>query len=161
MTTAWIGLGGNVGEPEKELVRAFIELNELPDTELRARSHLYRTKPWGSVPQADFVNAVARLETGLEAEALLDELLAIETRHGRKRRERWGPRILDLDLLLYGEKHIVAERLEVPHPRIAERAFVLVPLAELAPEVEVPGAGRVSELLARVDRGGVTPLADA
>lgn len=161
MTTAWIGLGGNLGEPENELAQTFAELNRLPDTELRARSRLYRTKPWGPVTQADFVNAVARLETDLEAEALLDELLAVEARHGRERRERWGPRILDLDLLLYGEKCITTERLEVPHPRIAERAFVLVPLAELAPELEVPGAGPISALLAGLDTSGVTPLAAA
>jgi 2-amino-4-hydroxy-6-hydroxymethyldihydropteridine diphosphokinase len=163
MTIAWIGLGANLGKPEAEIARAFAELGGLPQTQLLARSRLYRTKPWGPVAQADFVNAVAALETALAAQALLNELLAIEARHGRERRERWGPRILDLDLLLYGRERIVSERLHVPHPRMSERAFVLVPLAELAPELDIPGAGCVSELLAALDRSGrldgVAPLA--
>ncbi|MGH8161920.1 MAG: 2-amino-4-hydroxy-6-hydroxymethyldihydropteridine diphosphokinase [Gammaproteobacteria bacterium] len=164
MTTAWIGLGANLGDPAAEVTRAFAELGELPKTRLVARSRLYRTRPWGPVPQPEFVNAVARLETDLEAGTLLEQLLAVEARHGRERsphEERWGPRILDLDLLLYGDEEIVTERLEIPHPRMVERAFVLVPLAELAPELEIPGAGRVGDLLAHVDRGGVAPLAAA
>ncbi len=161
MIDAWIGLGANLGDPEAELARAFAELGDLRKTRCVACSRLYRTRPWGPVPQADFVNAVAGLETGLGAAALLEELLAIEARHGRERapdEERWGPRILDLDLLLYGEETIVTDRLQVPHPRLAERAFVLVPLAELAPDLEVPGAGRVRNLLGRVDRSGVATL---
>ncbi|MDN5864216.1 MAG: 2-amino-4-hydroxy-6-hydroxymethyldihydropteridine diphosphokinase [Gammaproteobacteria bacterium] len=158
MTPAWVGLGSNLGEPASAVENAICELESLPETQLAARSRLYRTPPWGP-EQPDFINAVAKLETGLEAGTLLTELLAIEARHGRERRERWGPRTLDLDLLLYGKERIVTNRLEVPHPRLAERAFVLVPLAELEPELEVPGAGKVSALLACVDASGVEALA--
>lgn len=164
MIATWIGLGANLGDPETEVTRSFAELDKIAKTRLVARSRLYRTRPWGPVPQPDFVNAVAHLETGLEAETLLDQLLAIESRRGRERsprEERWGPRVLDLDLLLYGKETIGTERLQVPHPRLAERAFVLVPLVELAPELEIPGLGRVSDLLMRMDRGGVAPLAGA
>ncbi len=161
MTVAWIGLGGNIGDSRDEIERAFTELGELPASELQGRSCLYRTKPWGPVPQADFVNAVAALETALAPEALLDELQAIELHHGRKHGERWGPRTLDLDLLLYGNETIATPRLRVPHPRLAERAFVLAPLAELAPDLQVPGAGVVTELLSRVEAGGVIRLAAA
>lgn len=158
MTTAWIGLGSNLGDPRGAIERAFTELDALPASSLRERSRLYRSRPWGPVAQPDFLNAVAALDTGLAPEELLDELLGIEKRHGRERGERWGPRTLDLDLLLYGEETISTPRLQVPHPRLAERAFVLVPLAELAPELEVPGEGTVAELLARVDADGVVAL---
>lgn len=155
MSTAWVGLGANLGSPSQTLVEAFGDLESLRGTRLVARSRLYRSSPWGPVPQPDYVNAVASLETHLEPMVLLEALLAIETRHGRVREgERWGPRMLDLDLLLYGEAVIATPKLTVPHPRMAGRAFVLLPLAELAPDLEVPGAGRVSELLARVDPSG-------
>ncbi|MGH8271919.1 MAG: 2-amino-4-hydroxy-6-hydroxymethyldihydropteridine diphosphokinase [Gammaproteobacteria bacterium] len=161
MSTAWIGLGSNLGDSRAAIERAFTELGELPASELQKHSRLYCSKPWGPVPQPDFVNAVAALETALAPEVLLDELLAIESRHGRERGERWGPRTLDLDLLLYGDETISTPRLQVPHPRLAERAFVLAPFAELAPDLQVPGAGTVMELLSRVEQGGVIPLAAA
>lgn len=159
MTIAWVGLGANQGAPAETVRQAFGELDTLPGTALLARSRLYRTPPWGVVEQPDFINAVARVDTTLEAEPLLDALLAIEKRHGRERHERWGPRTLDLDLLLYGDETIVTARLEVPHPRMAERALVLVPLAELAPDLEVPGRGAVATLLQAADSRGITPLA--
>lgn len=159
MTSAWVGLGSNMGESAGIVEAACAELDGLRDTALVARSSLYRTAPWGPIEQPDFVNAVARLGTALEAEVLLDELLALEARHGRARAERWGPRTLDLDLLLYGREHITSARLQIPHPRMAERAFVLVPLAELDPELEVPGRATVAALLRGVDRRGVAALA--
>jgi 2-amino-4-hydroxy-6-hydroxymethyldihydropteridine diphosphokinase len=161
MTRAWIALGSNLGDPCGEILRAFAELDTLPETTLCARSRLYRTRAVGPIPQDDFVNAAAELETGLEPEPLLDELLALEARHGRVRHEHWGPRTLDLDLLLYDDATIATPRLSVPHPRLAERAFVLAPLSDIAPETHVPGAGLVAELFARVDTSGVTPIEES
>lgn len=157
MSRAWIGLGSNLGDSAREITVALDELAGLPATVLRARSTLYRSEPWGPVAQPEYLNAVAELETALEPEALLAALLEIEHRHGRERPVHWGPRILDLDLLLYDGAVIASAVLTVPHPRMAERPFVLVPLAEIAPDVEVPGAGRVSALLARLDGRGVAP----
>ena len=163
MITAYIGLGSNLDEPGAQVERALCELDALPLTRLVARSRLYRTAPWGGIAQPDFINAVARLETGLDAQALMRALLTIERRAGRRRDgERNGPRVLDLDLLLYGDQRIADADLQVPHPRLHERAFVLVPLAEIAPDLAVPGQGRLGELLARVDAThAVVPLDDA
>lgn len=155
MTTTWVGLGSNLGESVKCLEAAFGELDALAQTRLLRRSRLYKTAPWGVTDQPDFINAVAELTTTLAPEALLDALLAIEARHGRERREHWGPRTLDLDLLLYGAERITTERLQVPHPHLGERAFVLVPLAELEPALEIPGSDTVSRLLATVDASDV------
>ena len=126
-------------------------LNALPETHLLQRSPLYLTPPWGVIEQPPFINAVVALDTGLLPEQLLDGLLQIETAAGRVRAERNGPRILDLDVL-----HVVGvsqndERLTLPHPRMAERAFVLLPLFDIAPTLEIPGHGSVSELLAKLD----------
>ena len=152
MVAAYIGLGSNLDAPDEQVERALRELQALPRTRLVARSRLYRTAPWGGIAQPDFINAVAQLETGLDAHGLMRALLAIEHRAGRRRDgERNGPRVLDLDLLLYGDRHIADTELQVPHPRLHERAFVLVPLAELAPDLDVPGLGPVRELLARID----------
>jgi 2-amino-4-hydroxy-6-hydroxymethyldihydropteridine diphosphokinase len=160
VTAAYIGLGSNLDAPDRQVERALHELDALPQTRLVARSRLYRTAPWGGIEQPDFINAVARLETELEAGDLMRCLLEIEHRAGRRRiGERNGPRILDLDLLLYGDANIATADLQVPHPRLHERAFVLVPLAEIAPDLVVPGRGSVRELLARVDAaGGVIPM---
>ncbi|HET8897503.1 MAG TPA: 2-amino-4-hydroxy-6-hydroxymethyldihydropteridine diphosphokinase, partial [Rhodanobacteraceae bacterium] len=127
-------------------------LGALPGTRVRARSHDYATPPWGVTEQPDFINAVVLLDTQLGARALLDAMLTIERDHGRRRDgPRWGPRTLDLDVLLYGDTVMAAPELVLPHPRIAERAFVLLPLAELAPRLAIPGQGRVGALLKRVD----------
>jgi 2-amino-4-hydroxy-6-hydroxymethyldihydropteridine diphosphokinase len=140
-------LGSNLDDPPTQLARAFDALASLPDTRLVLRSSLYRSAPLGPVAQPDFVNAVAGLLTRLEAPRLLHELKALETRLGRATPvERWGPRRIDLDLLAHGTTRIVTESLTVPHPGIAERAFVVVPWAEIAPTLEVPGIGRVSAL---------------
>jgi 2-amino-4-hydroxy-6-hydroxymethyldihydropteridine diphosphokinase len=158
-STAYVALGSNLDDPEAQVERGFAALAALPGTLLRARSRRYRTPPWGVVDQPDFVNAVARLETSLAPHALLDALLAIEARAGRVRGLRYGPRVLDLDLLLSGECELREAGLTLPHPRLHERAFVLLPLADLAPDLEVPGRGRVADLLAQVDTTGCAPLA--
>ena len=144
---AFVGLGANLGEPEAQVRRAIAALEAIPKTRPLATSSLYRSAPVGVGAQPDFVNAVAAIETGLSARALLDELLAIEARFGRKRDFPGAPRTLDLDLLLYGD-HVIAETgLIVPHPRMHERAFVLAPLAEIAPNTIVPAKGSLAALL--------------
>ena len=147
-TEAFVGLGANLGEPEAQVRRALAALAELPGTRLLAASSLYRSAPVGVVAQLDFINAVAAVETALTARALLDALLAMEARFGRRREFPGAPRTLDLDLLLYGDRVIVEPELVVPHPRMHERAFVLAPLAEIAPDIAIPGKGRAAALLA-------------
>jgi 2-amino-4-hydroxy-6-hydroxymethyldihydropteridine diphosphokinase len=155
MTRAFVALGGNLGDPPSILRRALAALGGLPRTRLVAHSRFYRTPPWGLLEQPPFLNAAAELDTALAPHELLDALLAIERAAGRVREgERWGPRTLDLDLLHMEGVVSHDERLTLPHPRIGERAFVLVPLAELAPELELPGQGRVVELLGAVDASG-------
>lgn len=158
MVTACVGLGSNLGDSRQQVLDAFAALDGLPQTHLLRRSRLYRTAPWGRVDQPSYINAAAALETNLEPTALLQALLGIERAAGRVRAERWGPRILDLDLLLYGDEVIHAEGLTVPHPHLAERAFVLLPLADVASQREVPGKGRVCDLLAAIDAGDCQPL---
>ncbi|HET8765625.1 MAG TPA: 2-amino-4-hydroxy-6-hydroxymethyldihydropteridine diphosphokinase [Rhodanobacter sp.] len=160
MTTAYVALGSNLGDPRQQVLDAFDALAGMPHSRLLARSRLYRTPPWGVLDQPWFVNAAARLDTALEPPALLDALQAIERRAGRVRGVRYGPRTLDLDLLHMDGVRCADARLTLPHPRIAERAFVLLPLAELAPDLELPGQGRVAELLAAVDTAGCALLAE-
>ncbi|MBB6183730.1 2-amino-4-hydroxy-6-hydroxymethyldihydropteridine diphosphokinase [Oleiagrimonas soli] len=149
---AYVALGGNQGDPQARVREAFAALDALPDTRVRKRSSLYLTPPWGVTDQPDFINAAAALDTALDPWALMQALLEIERQAGRTRDgQRWGPRTLDLDLLLYGDRVIDEPGLSVPHPRIAERAFVLLPLAELDPALDVPGQGRVDALLKKID----------
>jgi 2-amino-4-hydroxy-6-hydroxymethyldihydropteridine diphosphokinase len=157
-TIAYIGLGSNLDNPRSQIRQALVQLDSIPGTHVIARSSLYRTTPVGILEQPDFINAVASVQTTLKAQALLAGLLAIENRHGRKRTIRNAPRTLDLDLLLYGEEVFDREGLTLPHPRLHERAFVLAPLAEIAPGAIVPGRGRVEDLLARVDCNGVSRI---
>jgi len=135
VTAAYIGIGSNLDDPRAQVLSAFEELDALPHTRLVKKSSLYRSAPLGYAAQPDFVNAVAQIETGLPAERLLAELQAIEARHGRKRSFVNAPRTLDLDLLLYGAAALSTPNLEVPHPRMHERAFVLKPLLEIAPQL--------------------------
>ena len=158
MTRAFIALGSNLGDPRQQVLDAMDALQGLRDSRVLQRSRLYRTPPWGVLDQPDFINAVVAIDTGLSPHALLDALHAIEQQAGRVRLERNGPRTLDLDLLYMDGVHIDDARLTVPHPRIAERAFVLLPLADVAPELQLP-AGTVAELLARVDIHGCVALA--
>jgi len=147
VTAAFVGLGANLGEPESALAQAFLELDAIPHTRLVRSSSLYRSEPIGYAEQPQFVNAVAQIETGLPPERLLAELQAIEARHGRERSFANAPRTLDLDLLLFGHAVIHTEELQVPHPRMHERAFVLIPLLEIAPQASIPGRGEVEKLL--------------
>ena len=148
MTRAYVGIGSNIGEPRRRLQAAIEELKQLADTGTILASGLYRSAPLGYVKQPDFLNAVVRFDTRLAPQALLDRLQEIEGRHGRQRPFPGAPRTLDLDLLLYGEQTIDTPRLKVPHPRMHERAFVLKPLAEIAPQAAIPGRGKARELLA-------------
>lgn len=157
-SAAYVALGSNLNDPEAQVERGFAALAALPHTGLSARSRLYRSPPWGVPDQPDFINAVAQLETSLPPRELLDALLAVETRAGRVRGVRYGPRTLDLDLLLYGDRAVCEPGLAIPHPRLHERAFVLLPLAEIAPDLEVSGYGRVADLLKRVDVSGCVPF---
>ena len=152
---AYIALGSNLQDPAAQVEAAFTALDALPDSTLRARSSLYRTTPVGYADQADFINAVAAIETKLAPRALLDALLTLEQARGRARTFQNAPRTLDLDVLLYADQIIDQPGLAIPHPRLHERAFVLVPLSEIAPDLVIPGRGRVSALLRTVDARGV------
>jgi 2-amino-4-hydroxy-6-hydroxymethyldihydropteridine diphosphokinase len=159
-TDAWVGLGSNLGDPAAQLRSALIRLGRLPQTRLVARSHLYRNPPMGPQDQPDFVNAVARLATRLDPLRLLHELQRIERQAGRVRGRRWGERVLDLDLLLWGDRALNTPELVLPHPGMPERAFVLYPLAELAPGLRVPGYGALGDLLRRVSDSELVRLDD-
>lgn len=158
LVPAYVALGANLEDPEDQVRAGIEELAMLPNTRLAGVSSLYRSAPVGHLEQPDFVNAVARIETALAPRALLDALLAIERRFGRVRAFANAPRTLDLDIILYDEAQHVEEGLAIPHPRMHERAFVVVPLAELAPDAIVPGRGSVSELLAGIDATSVTKI---
>lgn len=159
MTEAYIALGSNLGNARGHVLGAFDALARLPGTQLLAHSPLYLTPPWGMLEQPPFVNAVARIGTTLFPLALLDALLAIERAAGRMRDgERWGPRTLDLDILHMDGVEVDDDRLSLPHPRIRDRAFVLLPLNDLAPDLELPGQGRVADLLAALDTAGFERL---
>jgi 2-amino-4-hydroxy-6-hydroxymethyldihydropteridine diphosphokinase len=156
---AWVGIGANLGDARANVADALTRLTRLPETTLLRASSLYRTEPIDSSGD-DYINAVACLDTALDAHALLAALLGIEQAHGRERPYRNAPRTLDLDLLLYGDAVIDdAPALTVPHPRMHERAFVLAPLAELAPELRIPGHGRVDKLLPKVADQAIEKLA--
>jgi len=151
MPKAYIGLGGNIGDPITAIRSAIKALDKLPFTTLLSTSLLYSSSPLGPVPQPDFINAVTAIRTLLAPLPLLSRLQAIERGHGRIRDGvRWGPRTLDLDLLLYGERPIAEEVLIVPHPGLCQRAFVLYPLYEIAPDLEIPGYGPLAQLLKAV-----------
>lgn len=160
MQRVWVGLGGNVGDVPAALRSALAALSAAPGVTLAGCSRLYSSPPWGVTDQPAFVNAVAELTSALEPLALLDLLHAVERAHGRRREAetRWGPRTLDLDLLAVDDVVLDHPRLSLPHPRIAERAFVLVPWAELAPTFEVPRAGRVDELCVALDCSGIEAI---
>lgn len=157
---AYVALGSNLGDSRQHLLDAIEALAALPHTKVIARSKIYRTPPWGVVDQPDFLNGVVALETALEPHQLLDALLQIERAAGRQRNgERWGPRTLDLDLLHVVGKAVNDERLTLPHPHIADRAFVLLPLGDVASDLEIPGQGKVADLLRTVDTQGCEALA--
>lgn len=151
---AYIGLGSNLDDPDDQVRSACAELAATDDIQLVTVSSLYRSAPLGPADQPDYANAVAEIATSLTAEALLDALQHIENCHGRRRgAARWGPRTLDLDILLFGENIINTKRLIIPHPGLYERAFVLYPLQEIAPALVVPGRGPLAQLLQACPRG--------
>jgi 2-amino-4-hydroxy-6-hydroxymethyldihydropteridine diphosphokinase len=143
----YVGIGSNLDNPVDQVRRAVTALRKMPATDRVVCSPLYRSEPLGPPGQPEYVNAVACLETGMNPRALLAALQAIERRHVRVRAERWGPRTLDLDMLLYGTWTQDNADLTLPHPRMHERAFVLYPLHDIAPELSVPGRGRLRTLL--------------
>lgn len=164
MVVAYVALGSNLQGPETQVSRALVELDGLPQSRCLGHSSLYRSAPLVTDTdepqvQPDYINAVAALETGLTPNSLLQALQELENRHGRVRGRRWGPRTLDLDLLLYGQMTIESEALTIPHPGLYERNFVLYPLAEVAAalgeQVDVPGRGPLQELLRHCPRNGL------
>lgn len=154
---AYVGLGSNLNGPLQQVSGAMAALSALPATRCLARSSLYRSPPLGEAAQPDYINAVVLLETGLPAHDLLRALQRIEEDQGRVRRagERWGPRTLDLDLLLYGEEHFDDPQLTVPHPELSRRDFVLYPMSEIDPDLVIPGLGSLRECLQRCPRRGL------
>ncbi len=159
---AYIGLGSNLSDPEAQVRGAVRGLAALPRTRLVAVSRLFGSRPMGPAGQPDFVNAAAGVLTQMTALELLRELQALELKAGRPAmHEHWGPRVIDLDLLVFGTEQSDGPDLLLPHPGVVERNFVLYPLADIAPDLEVPGRGRVRELLARVPADGVWPLGEA
>jgi len=150
-TLAYIALGSNLQNPLEQVKRAISSLAALPNTQLIAQSKLYRTKPVGKLDQPDFINAVVALQVKCSAQELLRHCQAIEKDQGRVRPERWGPRTLDVDILLFGDEMINGADLMVPHPRMRERAFVLVPLADIAPNLVLPDGTLLQNLLPSAD----------
>lgn len=155
----WLGLGSNLEQPLLQLKQALQRLEMQEGISLLEVSSFYRTPPWGDEQQDDFINAVARVETRLRPLALLGVLQSIENDMGRQRTaRRWGPRLIDIDLLLYGDWTRQTEELTIPHPHMHERAFVLLPLSELDIDLEVPGRGTVATLLQRLEYNGIERL---
>ena len=156
---AYIGVGSNLNDPEMQVKAALSALGTLANTCAITRSPLYRSKPFGSVPQPDFVNAVAALLTQLSLREFFAALRHLEAQLGREPpRQRWGARSIDLDLLVFGAQRCAEPDLTVPHPGIVERNFVLYPLADVAPDLEIPALGRVSQLRAQVSAAGIERL---
>jgi 2-amino-4-hydroxy-6-hydroxymethyldihydropteridine diphosphokinase len=159
MTRAYIGIGSNLQQPMQQVRKALTALAELHDSQLLAHSRLYRSAPLGGMQQPDYINAVAVIETSLSAMQLLQALHVIEQAQGRQRDgTRWAARTLDLDILLFGDQSLRQPGLQVPHPGLHERNFVLYPLQEIAPGLEIPGLGELSALLAQCPATGLEPV---
>lgn len=154
---AVLGLGGNLGDRRGFIERALKALNERPGIRLLAVSALYETEPWGRTDQPRFLNAAARIATTLPPRALLEAAIAVERALGRRRGERWGPRTIDIDILLYGDRQIDEPGLTIPHPRLTERPFVLAPLADIMPDARIAGR-TVAEWLVETGRAGLTAV---
>lgn len=158
-TSAYIGLGANLNNPKQQIEVAFKALANLPNTQLLLRSSLYQSAPMGPQDQDDYINAVAKIETSLTPIDLLDQLQSIEKTQGRVRKaERWGPRTLDLDLLLFGDQAIQCERLTIPHYGLRQRAFVLLPIQEIAPELKLPDGTSINSIVEELTEQGITKL---
>ena len=162
MIRTFIALGANLADPLGQIERAVAALQALPDSRFVACSPLYRSRPMGPADQPDYINGVAYIETRLSPHALLDQTQRIELEQGRVRKaERWGPRTLDLDLLLFGQEQVQDERLTIPHYGMKDRAFVLVPLFDLVPDLQLPCGSALRDWVATCDRSGLFPLADS
>ena len=159
MTVAVLGLGGNIGDTRSLMAAAIEHLSENPAIEVEAVSALYRTPPWGKIDQPPFLNAAVRIETRLSPAALLKTVLAAEEKLGRRRAERWGPRTIDIDILLYGTMAVDEPGLRIPHPHLQERAFALAPLVDVMPDAEVLGQP-AKGWLARSDSAGMQRIAE-
>ena len=159
MTLAVLGLGGNIGETRQLLAAAVARLAEHPGIRVEAVSALYRTPPWGKTDQPHFLNAAVRIETSLTARGLLNAVLSIERQFGRERSQRWGPRTVDIDVLLFAGEAIDEPGLHIPHPRLTERAFALAPLVDVVPDAELSGR-RAADWLNHADRAGMVRLAE-
>lgn len=156
--SVYLSLGGNLGEPDKAMAAALRMLDAGPATQVVSVSSLYRTPPWGKTDQPDFLNAAAELRTTLSPRALLEACLDVERKLKRVRQERWGPRLIDIDILVFGDLTVHESGLELPHPRMLERAFVLAPLAEIAPDYVADGKSLAARL-AELDAAGIERLA--
>jgi 2-amino-4-hydroxy-6-hydroxymethyldihydropteridine diphosphokinase len=159
VTLSILGLGGNIGDSRKLIATAIAQLATNPEITVEAVSPLYLTPPWGKVDQPAFLNAAARIDTTLSPRALLEAVLDVERQLGRQRLERWGPRRIDIDILLYGDADMDEPGLHIPHPRLTERAFALVPLADVMPDAVIDGR-MVGVWVAESDRAGMQRLAE-
>ena len=155
---AYIGLGSNLEGPKEQIKRALVALNDTPDIEVSGLSSLYRSKPLDGSDQPDYINAVCRVKTHLSALELLYVCQGIESKQHRVRDERWGPRTIDLDIILYGTQVIASKKLVVPHPEMMNRAFVLVPLKEIEPNLIVPILGSLTGLIDKIDTSKLIKL---
>jgi 2-amino-4-hydroxy-6-hydroxymethyldihydropteridine diphosphokinase len=160
LTIAVLGLGGNIGDTRHLMAAAIEHLAKNPAIELKAVSALYHTLPWGRTDQPSFLNAAVKIETRLSPQALLKTVLGVEQELGRERAERWGPRTIDIDILIYGTASVDEPGLHIPHPRLKERAFALAPLVDVLPDALVSGR-RASEWLTESDRAGMERVAEA
>lgn len=154
----YIGLGSNLEQPQQQILTAIRDIEAIAGLELVAQSSLYHSPPMGPQDQPDYINAVVAVETELAPVAVLDALQQIEQSHGRVRKRHWGERTLDLDILLVDDRVINETRLTVPHPGIAERAFVVYPLAEIAPDLNIPGKGKLADIKANCPLDGLKQL---
>ena len=159
MIKVYIGLGSNLNDPQSQLKKAIISLEMVPSTSVVRTSSFYKSKPVGPQDQPDYINAVVELDTELSAHVLMDFLQGIENEQGRVREQKWGPRTLDLDILLYGDEIIKGDHLEVPHIEMHKRGFVLLPLDEISPDCVIPGVGSVQTLLQQVNTDDLLVLA--
>jgi len=154
----YLGLGGNLSNPVEQLKVALKSINSLPNTELLKTSSFYASKPQGPQDQPDFVNTVCQISTSLEPGALLAALQRIELEQGKVKKRHWGERLIDLDILLYDQLQMATQQLTLPHAHMHQRDFVLVPLAEIAPELEIPDQGSVVQLIEQLDESFLIPL---
>jgi 2-amino-4-hydroxy-6-hydroxymethyldihydropteridine diphosphokinase len=158
---AWLGLGSNLHNPVTQLQLAIERLRDAEGIDVLRTSSFYSTPPWGDEDQDDFINAVVQIQTQLAPLSVLHLMQSIEDKMGRQRGDRrWGPRVIDIDLLLFDEQVLQSTVLELPHPRMHERAFVLLPLSELDPSMEIPGQGSIASLLSQLDCSGICRLSE-